>query len=283
MYLEYWGLKEKPFENTPDPRFFYHSARHEEAFMRLLYAVQERKGCALLSGEIGSGKTLLSRVLFNSLLQQENQYKIALIINPAIPKLELLSEIVYQLGAQTSREDRKIDILHKLNELLYKFAEHNMHTVVIVDEAQTIEDEAIFEEIRLLLNFQLNDRFLLTVLLLGQPEVLSRIDNLPQFKQRLALSYHLANLTEQETRKYVEYRCKVSGREEPLFSEGALKSIYIFSQGLPRQINKVCDLSLVVGMGNKASIIDERITQEIINDIQRRPDIMMPPGLVRNG
>lgn len=269
MYNDYWGFGEKPFENTPDPRFFYCSTRHEEALMRLLYAVEERKGSAMLSGEYGSGKTLLSRVILSKLLQEEEKYKVALIVNPAIPVLELLSEIVYQLGYQTLREDRKIDILRKLNEILYKTAEDNKHTVIIIDEAQVIEDESVFEELRLLLNFQLNERFLLTLLLLGQPELKEKIEVLPQLKQRLALSYHLTNLTEPETKGYIEHRSKVAGRQESIFSPEACRLIYEYSQGIPRQINNLCDLSLVIGMGERATQIDERIAKEVINDFQQ--------------
>jgi general secretion pathway protein A len=269
MYESYWGLKEKPFENTPDPRFFYCSTKHEEALMRLLYAVQERKGSAMLSGEYGSGKTLLSRVILSKLLQEEDKYKVALIINPAIAVSELLSEIVYQLGGETSREDRKIDILRNLNEILYKTAEDNKHTVIIIDEAQAIEDESIFEELRLLLNFQLNERFLLTLLLLGQPELKDKVEKLPQLKQRLALYYHLTILTESETIGYIEHRCRVAGRQEPIFLAETCKLIYEYSKGVPRQINNLCDLSLVIGMGQKAPHINEQIIQSVVNDFQQ--------------
>jgi len=269
MYENYWRLKEKPFENTPDPRFFYCSAQHEEALMRLLYVVQERKGSAMLSGEYGSGKTLLSRVLLGKLLQEEDKYKVALIINPAIPVAELLSEIIYQLGQDTLRQDRKIDALHKLNDTLYKTAQDNKHTVIIIDEAQAIEDETVFEELRLLLNFQLNERFLLTLLLLGQPELRDKIDRLPQFKQRLALSYHLTTLTESETKGYIEHRCKNAGGLEPIFIPEACNLIYEYSGGVPRQINNLCDLSLVMGMGHKATQIDKQIAQDVIHDFQQ--------------
>lgn len=269
MYEDYWGLKEKPFENTPDPRFFYCSAKHEEALMRLLYAVEERKGATMLSGDYGSGKTLLSRVVFGKLIQEEDKYKVALVVNPAIPVLELLGEIVYQLGREDSGGDRKIDILRNLNEILYKTAQNNKHTVIIIDEAQAIEDESIFEELRLLLNFQLNERFLLTLLLLGQPELREKIEKLPQLKQRLALRYHLTTLTEAETKGYIEHRCKVAGRTHPIFLDEAYRLIYEHSQGIPRQINNFCDLSLVIGMGQKAAYIDAGIVEEVIKDFQQ--------------
>lgn len=269
MYTEYWGFKEKPFENTPDPRFFYYSAKHEEALMRLLYAVQEKKGAAMLSGEYGAGKTLLSRVILAKLIQQDDKYKVALIVNPAIPVLELLGEVLYQLGGDNSARQRKVDILRTINEALYKNTQNNRHTIIIIDEAQAIEDQNIFEELRLLLNFQLNERFLLTLLLLGQPELREKVENIPPLKQRLALRYHLATLTEPETTSYIEYRCKVAGKADVLFRGCAHKLIYEYSQGVPRQINNLCDLSLVIGMGEKAKYIDEQIIKEVISDFRQ--------------
>lgn len=269
MYKEYWGFIEKPFENTPDPRFFYCSSKHEEALTRLLYAVQERKGAAMLSGEYGSGKTLLSRVIISKLLQQEDKYKFALVVNPAIPVLELLGEILYQLGGDNANQNRKTDILRNINDILYNTASNNRHTIIIIDEAQAIADDTVFEELRLLLNFQLNERFLLTLLLLGQPELREKVERIPQFKQRLALRYHLTTLTEPETARYIEYRCKTAGKNESVFTEDAYKSIYAYSNGIPRLINNACDLGLVIGMGEKTKYIDAHIIDEVIRDFKQ--------------
>lgn len=277
MYNDYWGFKEKPFENTPDPRFFYCSAKHEEALMRLLYAVQERKSSGLLSGECGSGKTLLSRIILNRLMNKE-EYKVALVVNPAIPLLELLGEIVYQLGGENPAGERKVDILRRLNEILYSVSQDNKHAVIIVDEAQTISEESVYDELRLLLNFQVNERFLLTLLLLGQPELRDKIELLPQFKQRLALRYHLTTLTELETRAYIGHRCSVAGKEGPPFSESAYKLIYEYSHGLPREINNICDLGLVVGMGERADSVCERIVAEVIKDFQQVQEAVGKPA-----
>ena len=277
MYNDYWGFKEKPFENTPDPRFFYCSAKHEEALMRLLYAVQERKSSAMLSGECGSGKTLLSRIILNRLMNKE-KYKVALVVNPAIPLLELLGEIVYQLGGENPAGERKIDILRRLNEILYSVSQDGKHTVIIIDEAQTISEDSVFDELRLLLNFQVNERFLLTLLLLGQPELREKIEGTRQFKQRLALRYHLTTLTESETKAYIGHRCAIAGKPSPPFSDGAYKLVYEYSQGLPREINNICDLSLVIGMGEKADSVCERIVSEVIKDFQQAYETIGNPG-----
>jgi len=268
MYLQYWGLKEKPFENTPDPRFIYYSPKHEEALMRLLYTVKEKKGAAMLSGEYGAGKTLLSRCLWQSLLNEDRHYKVALIVNPAISKEELLAEIAYQFGEAVSKENTKSEILHKLNDVLYKNMNNNKHSVIIIDEAQTIEDESTLEELRLLLNFQLNDMFLLTLLLIGQPELIEKINKVPQFKQRLAIRYHLGTLDSCETREYIIHRCRVAGRKESPFSDNAIGFIYNASKGVPREINNLCDLCLVFALGEKVNFIDEDIASKVIRDIK---------------
>ncbi len=277
MYREYWGFQEKPFENTPDPRFIYYSSKHEEALMRLLYAVREKKGAAMLSGEYGSGKTLLSRVAMVKLLNEEERYRVALVVNPAIPKKELLSEIVYQFGEEIAKGDTKSDLLHKLNDILYKNMGYKKHSVIIIDEAQTIEDASTLEELRLLLNFQLNEVFLLTLLLIGQPELREIIDRIPQFKQRLAIKYHLETLDFSETNEYIRHRCRVAGREDSPFSDDAIGLIYSASKGIPREINNICDLCLLIGSGEKVDFVNEDIASGVIRDI--KPEMVLPSNL----
>ena len=278
MYQEYWGFKEKPFENTPDPRFIYYSAKHEEALTRLLYAVTERKGAAMLSGDYGSGKTLLSRMLIAKLLSEDARYRIALIVNPAIPKEELLCEIAYQFGQEITREDKKSDLLHKLNDIFYRNMSDKKHSVIIIDEAQTIEDASTFDELRLLLNFQLNEMFLLTLLLIGQPELKELIDKVPQFKQRLAIRYHLQALDPRETAEYIKHRCFVACRQDAPFSDKAAALIYNASKGIPREINNICDLCLVIGLGEKASLIDGDIASQVIRDV--KPEVFLTNNLI---
>ncbi len=270
MYEEYWGFIEKPFENSPDPRFLYCSAQHEEALMRMLYAVRERKGAALLTGEYGSGKTLLSRVVIGKLNEEANRYSISLVVNPAIPPLDLLREIVYQLGCEVSKDDDKLDILHKLNEVLFKNLTDEKHSVIIIDEAQAIDDETSFEEIRLLLNFQSNERFLLTLLLLGQPELKEKINRIKQLEQRFSLRYHLQNLSYEETVEYIIHRCRVAQREDKIFTAGSYRLIYEWTEGIPRKINNICDISLLIGYGNKANEIGESIVKAVVEDLRQQ-------------
>lgn len=268
MYEQYWRLQEKPFENTPDPHFLYYSAQHEEAFSRMLYAIRERKGAAMLTGEYGSGKTILSRVLLKELSSEH--YQTALIFNPRISSIEFLQEIVYQLGGNDASES-KTKLLRTLNETLYNNRNENKSTIIVIDEAQAIESKDIFEELRLLLNFQLDDMFLLTLILLGQPELKEKVDMIPQLRQRLAARFHLIALNEWESREYIIHRLEVAGSSEDIFTEGTYELIYEVSEGIPRRINNICDMCLLAGYGVKIDKIDKAIVKDVISDLEERP------------
>ena len=266
MYESYWHLKEKPFENTPDPRFFYHSPNHEEALMRLYYIIKERKGAGLLTGEYGCGKTVLSRYVIRELSQAGNNYRIALIVNPSLSAEDFLKEIIFQLEGR-EYDGPKIKLLHTINDILYKNAEEGKDVVVMVDESQAINSQEIFEELRLLLNFQLNNRFLLTLILIGQPELREKIARLPQLKQRLAISFHLNTLNLDESEKYIHHRCKVAGANRKLFSKEAIELIVEHSGGVPRRINTYCELALMQGMLDKKELADLQVVEEAVEDI----------------
>src|SRR5438874_454137 len=168
MYEAYWQLSEPPFDNSPNPKFFYLSPEHEEALVRLVYTVRHRKGCGMLTGEYGCGKTTLSRALIQRL--EAERYEIGLLTNPSWTPVDFLREALYQLGVE-SRERTKSDLLHQLNDVLFRNYREGRDTVLIVDEAQLIDDDAVFEELRLLMNFQTDDRLLVTLLLIGSPEL----------------------------------------------------------------------------------------------------------------
>lgn len=282
MYEGYWKLCEKPFENTPDPRFLYQSQRHEEALSRMLYVVQERKSAAMLTGEYGSGKTLLSRLLLKELSSE--QYQTVSIFNPRLTSLELIKEIIYQLGGDISSSEYRIDFLHCLNEILYRNKNANKNTVIVIDEAQDIPDENTFEELRLLLNFQLNDSFLLTLILIGQAELKNKINDLPQLRQRVAIIYHLKALSQQETRGYVLHRLEVAGSQDEIFQEDTFSEIYRYSGGIPRRINNICDMALLVGCSKGLDKIDKKIILEVVEDLEETPiNIDEKTGLVIDG
>ncbi|MBP7056397.1 MAG: AAA family ATPase [Candidatus Omnitrophica bacterium] len=266
MYEEYWGLKEKPFENTPDPRFTYYSQQHEEALARMMYAVHGHKGAALLTGDYGCGKTLLSRVLWDE-LQKERIYQTVSILDPRLSGIQLLQEILYQMSNSPPPRG-KINLFHSLYKILYSNHSKGEHTVIVVDEAQSIRNKNIFEELRLLLNFQLNNSFLLTIVLLGSPELREIIASIPQLAQRMAVSYHIRHLNEKEVVGYINHRLQVAGAARNIFSEDIYRDIYLASGGVPRRINTICDLSLLIGFGTGAKLVDKITIAKVKADME---------------
>lgn len=266
MYLDYWGLQDKPFRNTSDPRFLCLSEQHDEALTRLKYCVSNHNACAMLTGVFGSGKTLLAQALLENL--PSDQYVKAFIFNPQLSSTELLYEIIYQLGIRDQAPASKTEALHRLTDILNDNYSEGRHTVIVVDEAHLIEDRMIFEELRLLLNFQKRDAFLLTLILVGQPELREKIAHLKPFDQRISIRFHLKGLKEDETREYILHRLRVAGASREIFEEEAFRSIHESSGGIPRRINQICDLALLTGFGLKASKISSAIVREVVMDPQ---------------
>ena len=264
MYLEYWDLKKFPFENVPDPLFMYYSPEHEEALARLLYAIKRNKGIALLTGEIGSGKTMLTRVLMRQLSDEE--FDIGLVVNPTLEPVDFLREILHSLGLEPDMNLPKSSLLKLLNERVLENLRNDKVTLLIFDEAQLIST-ATFEEIRLLLNFQLNDMFMLTVVLLGQPELRHILKGMQQLNQRIAVRYHLNALNLDETIKYVDTRLKKAGSDGSIIDRQALNEIYSYSGGIPRVINNICDTSLMTGFALKAKVVDSGIVKQAVRDV----------------
>jgi type II secretory pathway predicted ATPase ExeA len=264
MYEAYWGLTEPPFDNSPNPKFLYLSPEHEEAFVRLMYAVRNRKGCAMLTGEYGCGKTTLSRALIQRL--EAERYEIGLLTNPSWTSVEFLSEILYQLGVENT-EAHKPQLLHRLNEVFFTNYREGRDSVIIVDEAQLVSDDAVFEELRLLMNFQTDDRFLVTILLIGSPELTAKVRRLKHLDQRIAIRYHLNTLDDTHTARYIAHRLTMAGQTRQIFTDEAVKLVFDFTRGTPREINNLCDIALLVGYGKKVSQIDETVIAGAIRDM----------------
>lgn len=269
MYTEYWGLKEKPFENTPDPRFFYPSSQHEEGLSRLLYVVQEKKGAGILTGIFGCGKTLLARALIQQL--HKNIYQIAYIDNPYLKAVELLRSIARMLGAEGLPEKlsemSRDFFLQTIGEILSNNLKDGKETIIVIDEAHTIDEAEVLEELRLLLNFQSEVKFLLTLILMGQPELLERIHKNKQLEQRIAMAYNLSPLSDKETLNYINYRLGVAGAQKKIIADNALTCIYQNSGGIPRRINQICDMALLVGFSKKLDKIEEIDIRESIESL----------------
>ena len=264
MYEAYWNLAEAPFDNSPNPKFFYLSPEHEEALVRLVYTVRHRKGCGMLTGEYGCGKTTLSRALIQRL--EAERYEIALLTNPSWNEADFLREVLYQLGVETE-ERGKPELLHQLNDVFFRNYQAGRDSVIIVDEAQLIDDDAVFEELRLLLNFQTDERFLVTLLLIGSPELAVKVRRLRHLDQRITLRYHLNTLDYTHTANYIAHRLQMAGQTRQLFTEEAVKLIFDFTRGTPREINNLCDVALLVGYSKRVREIGEKIIAEVIKDM----------------
>lgn len=264
MYEQHWKLREKPFENTPDPRFLYNSLQHEEGLNRLLYVVKERKGAGLLTGVYGCGKTLLARTLMKEL--ENSVYKVAILTNPRLDDIEMLRMIAFYLGV-TEPPQRKADILITLERVLQNNLNDGKRTVVVVDEAHAIEDKNIFEELRLLLNYQHEDKFLLTLLILGQPELKDKVETNKQLNQRIAMRFYLEALNRTDTENYIRHRLSVAGGDTGIFTNDAITLIHERSGGIPRRINQLCDTTLLTGYGKSVTSVDADLVQETIKSL----------------
>lgn len=253
MYEEFYGLTQRPFTRTPDPKFLFLSRSHEEALARLQYAVEERD-LILLTGEVGSGKTTLTRALMDSLGEK---YRVIVIINPQLTPVQFLRTVAKRFDIEVPY-NYKDNLLDAIYEKVYKDYESGITPVIIIDEAQLIPNKNTFEEIRLLTNFQLDYTNLLSLILVGQTELRKRLNHktyLP-LRQRIGLFYHLGPLAEHEIKDYMEHRLKVSGIDGPLFTDDALNRLYHFSGGIPRVINSLATSALLDGFSKEQRIID---------------------------
>jgi type II secretory pathway predicted ATPase ExeA len=259
MYKSFYGLSEKPFSKTPDPRFLFLSQGHKEALARLEYAVEESE-IALLTGEIGCGKTTLSRALMDRVGER---YHFLFVFNPRLSADELLRVIAQGLAVENP-STKKDELLGEITGALYRLHGQGRIPVVVIDEAQMIPDRELFDEIRLLTNFQLDDKNLMSVIVMGQPELRSMLASpvYEPFRQRISLSYHLAPLGLEETLEYLDFRLMAAGGDAGLFSPDAVQRIYELSGGVPRRINAVATNALLIGYGKDAAWIDAAIVDE---------------------
>jgi general secretion pathway protein A len=244
MYTDYFKLNEPPFSLTPDPRYLFMSERHREGLAHLVYGVQQPGGFVQLTGDVGSGKTTLCRCLVKQLPQET---EVALILNPRLTVIELLATVCDELGIAYPAESGSVKVLiDALNQRLLESHAHGRRTVLIIDEAQNLQDE-VLEQIRLLTNLETSKEKLLQIILIGQPELLSVLkrEKLRQLAQRITARYHLLALSKQETYAYIQHRLRVSGGRDPLFTSGAMRCIYRLSRGVPRVVNIICDRALL--------------------------------------
>jgi general secretion pathway protein A len=266
MYLTFYGFAEKPFNATPDPRFLYMTPGHREALAQLLYGTQERKGFIVLIGKVGTGKTTLLHALWQRLREQT---AVSFVVNSTLPFDGILEYVLEDLGIPRAGESRAQRLI-ALNNFLIKRERDGQNTVLIIDEAQNL-DVATLEQIRLLSNFETPTSKLLQILLVGQPELKTKLDlpELRQLKQRVGLRCHIPPLTVEEARAYIRTRLRIAGaRDLGLFADSAIDRISAYAGGIPRLINIVCDHCLLFGYADEKRRIDRQIVEQAIEYLE---------------
>ncbi|MEH6557589.1 MAG: AAA family ATPase [Oceanicoccus sp.] len=268
MYHRYFGLKEAPFSIAVNPRYFFMSARHQDALAHLLYGVGIGGGFILLTGEVGTGKTTVNRCLLEQLPENTD---IAIILNPAMNAIELLATVCEELGIPHESGEQSLKVLtDKLHQFLLDNHGNGRNTVLLIDEAQHLQF-AVLEQIRLLTNLETNTKKLLQIILVGQPELRSLLNKpeLRQLAQRITARYQLKPLNLEETQAYIRHRLQVAGlpANQDLFSRNIVKGIYKASRGVPRIINVLCDRMLLGTFGKNKTIVDRAMLKQAIAEV----------------
>jgi general secretion pathway protein A len=268
MYCQFYGLRERPFNVTSDPAFFFLSKRHKEALSHLSYGTSQRKGIIVLTGEIGTGKTTLCRYFLGHL---GRRVKTAFILNPYFSEMELLEAIVHDFGIRGLFQSR-LTLIARLNKFLLRESSAGNNIVLIIDEAQTLKSNML-EQVRLLSNLETEKQKLLQVILVGQPELNQRLalHDLRQLEQRIMVKFHIMPLEESEIKNYIQHRLSVAGSAGRIeFTDEAVKAIWEYSSGTPRLINKACDRALLAGFVAETDIIDSNIINKSISELDNQ-------------
>ena len=275
MYEAFYGLKEKPFRMTPDPRYFFPSAKHTDALNHMVYTIEERRGFVVVTGEIGSGKTTLSRVLFQKL---DRHTKTAIVRNTQLSAKDLIALTLEELEIDYRPGSTKMQLISKLNEYLIEQLRDNSNVVLLIDEAQNLKP-SVLEEVRMLSNLETETEKLIQIILMGQPELKSKLwlKELTQLRQRVTLHYHLAPLDAFETVAYINHRLHVAGAAEPIFKSDTFERIFEYTQGVPRLINGLCDRALLTGYVKETKVVGPEIIVEVASEL---PALVDEPAAV---
>ncbi len=270
MYLSFFGLSEKPFAITPDPRYLYLSERHAEALAHLLYGINESGGFIQLTGEVGTGKTTVVRTLLSRVPHHAD---VAVILNPRVTPVEFLLTICEELGLPIEAADRDSvkQMVDALNRRLLSAHAEGRRIIVIVDEAQNLSAETL-EQVRLLTNLETPTQKLLQIILIGQPELRDLLDrtDLRQLAQRITGRYHLKPLSREETQGYVRHRLRVAGATGEIFTPGALRELHRLSSGIPRVINVSCDRALLGAYTREARKVSAGLVRQAAGEVYGR-------------
>ena len=266
MYNDYFGFKEPPFAIAPDPRYLYMTAQHRDALAHLVYGLNSEGGCILLTGEVGTGKTTICRCLLEQIPKQAN---VALLINPKVSEIELLETICDELKIDYPDSNNSAKTYtDRIYNYLIESNRKNEKTVLIIDEAQNL-DSKVLEQLRLLTNLETDQRKLLQIIILGQPELLDILakTEMRQLAQRITARYHLQPLTKNEVKAYVCHRIAVAGQNVQLFPEKSINLLYKLSNGIPRLINIICDRALLGAYVENQYAVDPPILKKAATEV----------------
>lgn len=269
-YLDFYGLSQEPFSNAPVSRFYYGSAQHAQALMRLMHCVSGMKGLAILVGDIGAGKTTLARRMLDSLPESEYEAALLVIVHSGIDAGWLLRRMALQLGVESPAEE-KLALLSQLYQRLVHIYEQGKKAVVLIDEAQMLATREIMEEFRGLLNLEVPERKLVSFVFFGLPELEVNLELDPPLAQRVALRYRLEPLTADATEAYMRHRVRLAGGPRVPFSAGAIAAVHRFSRGRPRLINTLCDNALLEGFLARMEEVDEALVERVARDLALEP------------
>jgi len=266
VYLDHFNLREMPFSLTPGTKFLHFTPGHRSAIDHLLFGIRQRKGFIVLVGEVGSGKTTLCRALLREL---ETAFRTALILNPRLSEGQLLRAILNELGVSDARGDL-LALRDRLNAFLLDQAARGNDVVLIIDEAQTLSP-AMLENIRLLSNLETEERKLLQIVLVGQPELATRLNDhrLRQLRQRISVYFHLRAMAPADTARYIDHRLRVAGAgAHPRFAPQALDLVHEFAQGIPRRVNAACDMALLAAYGRGEQDVSIDAVRGAVEELQ---------------
>src|SRR5918994_13173 len=266
MYQQYFGFRESPFSITPDPRFFYANSVYLEAYANLRYGIEAKKGFIAITGEVGTGKTTLLRKLMLSL---DQTIQTVLIFNTDVTFNELLRVILRELGLPTEGKDR-LSMVEELNDYLIEQLEQGRVVCLLIDEVQNLSDESL-EGLRLLSNLETDQHKLLQIVLMGQPEFQAKLDqpHLRQLKQRIAIRCEIARLEDDEIGSYINFRLRAAGCvNNDLFHPNAVDQIAVYSKGIPRLINIICDNALLIAYASSQKNVSPNVIGEVARDLR---------------
>jgi type II secretory pathway predicted ATPase ExeA len=265
-YLDYYELAQEPFSNAPISRFYFNSPQHSQALIRLTHLCSQMKGLGILVGDIGAGKTTLARRLLDSLPEAEYEAALLVIIHSGVTASWLLKRIALQLGVEAPSED-KLTLLGQLYQRLVKIYEQGKRAVVLIDEAQMLATRELMEEFRGLLNLEVPDRKLISLIFFGLPEIEQNLKLDPPLAQRVSIKYRLDHLSAEGTEAYIKHRLRLAGAARMPFTPPAVKAVHRFSSGTPRVINTLCDNALFEGYVARAPLIDEAMIERVALDL----------------